>query len=112
MVPKTSRVAVRLEPDADFRAALPNDAKYGIGGIEVLAQLSLGPPTKVNSIRGSSNAVTKPISVSLGNKVRQASPGTKVYVRLNDIYRVNFKGQKIVDKRFNEIERTLSLVVK
>ncbi|MCI4671075.1 MAG: hypothetical protein MRZ79_23255 [Bacteroidia bacterium] len=112
MVPKTSRVQVRLEPDADFKAALPNDAKYGIGGIEVLAQLSLGPPTRVNSIPGQKNAVTKPVSVSLGNKVRQSSPGTKVYVRLNDIYRVNFKGQKIVDKRFNEVERTLSLVVK
>ncbi len=112
MVPKSSRVAVRLEPDDDFQAALPKDAGYGIGSIEVLAQLSLGPPTRVNSIRGSKDAVRKPIAVSLGNQVRQSSPGTKVYVRLNDIFRVNYKGKRIVDKRFNEVERTLSLVVK
>ncbi|MEO0895274.1 MAG: hypothetical protein AAFY71_02565 [Bacteroidota bacterium] len=112
MVPKTSRVQVRLEPDADFKAALPKDARYGIGGIEVLAQLSLGPPAKVNTIRGQSDAVTKPVNVSLGTQVRQSRPGTKVYVRLNDIYRLNYQGKRIVDKRFNEVERTLSLVVK
>ncbi|MEL6697422.1 MAG: hypothetical protein AAFU33_15610 [Bacteroidota bacterium] len=112
MVPKTSRVAVRIEPDADFKAALPKDARYGIRSIDVLAQLSLGPPAKVNAIRGSKNAVDKPIAVSLGTQVRQSRPGTKVYVRLNDIYRTNYKGQQIVDKRFTEVERTLSLVVK
>ncbi|MEM7656207.1 MAG: hypothetical protein AAF399_08775, partial [Bacteroidota bacterium] len=113
MVPKTSRVAVRLNPDQDFKGALPEDAKYGITSIDVLAQLSLGPPTKVNSVRGSKDAVGKPISVSLGTKVRQdARPGTKVYVKLNEIFRVNFQGKTVTDKRFSEIERTLSLVVR
>ncbi|MEM7370525.1 MAG: hypothetical protein AAF587_18080 [Bacteroidota bacterium] len=113
MVPKTSRIAVRLVPDSDFKSALPEDAKYGITSIDVLAQLSLGPPTKVNSVRGAKDAVNKPVSVALGTKVRQsARPGTKVYVRLNEVFRVNFQGKRVTDDRFREIERTLSLVVK
>ncbi|GAB4404176.1 MAG: hypothetical protein OHK0039_04220 [Bacteroidia bacterium] len=112
MVPKTSRVQVGLSPDDDFKSALPNDAKYGIGSIDVLAQLSLGPPTKVNAEGGSRDAVNNPINVSLGTQVRQqARPGTKVYIRINDIYRINFEGKTVPDNRFSEIERMLSLVV-
>ena len=44
-VSKNSKVQIRLEPDADFKSALPADANYGITSIDVLAQLSLGPPT-------------------------------------------------------------------
>ena len=113
LVPKTSRVAVRLIPDPDFKNALPEDAKYGVRSIDVLAQLSLGPPTKVNSVRGSNRVDERPIGVSLGIKVRQsARPGTKVYIRLNDIYRINALGKQIPEKRFKEMERTKSLIVK
>ena len=112
MVPKTSRVALRLEPDDDFQSALPEDAKYGISSIDVLAQLSLGPPTTVNQVNTAGGDATKPIQVALGTKVRQARVGTKVYVRINDIYRVNFKNHRVPDRRFSEVERTLSLVVK
>lgn len=112
MVPKTSRVALRLEPDDDFKSALPQDARYGITSIDVLAQLSLGPPTKVNGVNANGQDATKAISVSLGTKVRQARAGTKVYIRINQIYRKNFQGKSIPDKRFSEVERTLSLVVK
>jgi len=113
MVPKASRVQVGLDPDDDFKSALPNDAKYGITSIDVLAQLSLGPPTKVNSVRGTNDAVNSPVTVSLGTQVRQsARPGTKVYVRVNEIFRVNFQNKRIPDSRFSETERMLSLVVR
>ena len=113
MVSKTSRIAVRLEPDSDFKGALPEDAKYGITSIDVLAQLSLGPPTKVNSVRGSTDAVGSPVAVALGTQVRQsARPGTKIYIKINEVFRINFMGKKVPDTRFSEIERSLSLVVK
>lgn len=110
MVPKTSRIALRIEPDDDFRSALPEDAQYGITSVDVLAQLSLGPPTQVNQVNCAGQDATKSIEVALGTRVREARPGTKVYVRINEIYRVNFQ-KKRVPERFNEIERTLSLVV-
>ncbi|WNJ16243.1 GldM family protein [Pontibacter sp. G13] len=112
MIPKASRVSVRLEADPDFAAAMPQDANYGITSVDVLAQLALGPPTTVNSIRSKGKDATKGIAVNMGTKVRQARAGTKVYVRLNEIVRINFQKKPIPDKRFKEIERTLSLVVR
>ncbi len=110
-VPKTSRVQVRLVPDADFRSNLPEDARYMISSIDVLAQLSLGPPTKVNSVSANGKDATKAISVSLGTQVRQARPGTKVYIRINNIYRINFANKR-VEEKFTEVERMLSIVVR
>ncbi len=110
-VPKTSKVLVKVVPDNEFKGALPEDASYGITSVDVLAQLSLGPPQKVNSTPGGICS-ERPIQISLGTRVRQAPSNTKVYIRLNEIYRRNFKGQNIPDKRFSEVERTLSLVVK
>ncbi|MEL6652696.1 MAG: GldM family protein [Bacteroidota bacterium] len=110
-VPKTSRVQVRLVPDADFRSNLPEDARYMISSIDVLAQLSLGPPTKVNSVSASGKDATKAIAVSLGTQVRQARPGTKVYIRINNIYRINFANKR-VEEKFTEVERMLSIVVR
>jgi hypothetical protein len=111
MVPKSSRIQLRLEPDEDFAANLPSDARYSIGGVQVLAQLSLGPPTPINSINTGGQDATKPINVALGQGIRDARPGTKVYVKISDIARINFKNQRVVDGRFTEVERTLSLVV-
>jgi gliding motility-associated protein GldM len=112
MVPNTSRAAIKLIPDADFASSLPADARYQIGSIDVLAQLTLGPPTKVNTVNSNGRDATKAIDVPLGTEVRQARPGTKVYIRINNIYRVNFENRQIEDKRFSEVERTLSLVIK
>ncbi|MDP5171932.1 MAG: hypothetical protein NWR72_16905 [Bacteroidia bacterium] len=111
-VPKTSNVQVILNPDEDFKSALPQDAGYAISSIDVLAQLSLGPPQTVNSINASGQDATRPIAVSLGTQVRQARPGTTVYIRINDIYRVNFQKKRIPDTRFTEIEKIISIVVK
>lgn len=111
-VPKTSNVQVRLVPDEDFKSALPADAKYTISTIDVLAQLSLGPPQKVNEIAVNGRDATRPIQVSLGTRVRQARPGTTVYIRVNDVFRINFRNQRIKDTRFTEVEKTLSLVVR
>lgn len=111
-VPKTSSVQVRLVPDEDFKSSLPADSRYTISTIEVKAQLSLGPPQKVNEVNVNGADATRPIAVALGTRVRQARPGTTVYIVVNDIYRVNFQNQRIKDTRFSEIEKTISLVVR
>ncbi len=108
-IPATSRIQVYVKADPEFRAALPRDARYSVDQIEVLAGLSLGPPTRVEAARGSSN-MEEGVPVSLGTRVRQASRGTKVYVRIDKVYRINYKGQKIEDQRISELERTLSFV--
>jgi len=110
-VPATSRIQVYVKADPEFKAALPRDARYAVNQIDVLAALSLGPPTRVESARGSSD-MEKGVPVRLGTRVRQAGRGTKVFVRVGDISRVNYKGQKIEDKRITEMERTLSFVTR
>ncbi len=109
-IPKTSRLLVRIVPDPEFRQFMPNDARYGITKISVLGQLSLGPPKNVGLIEG--GRAEKGIKVSMPSPVRKARPGTKVYVRLEEIYRVNYRSKKIPETRFSEIERTLGLVTR
>ncbi len=112
-VSKSSRFAVRLVPDGDFLANLPSDARYGIGSVDVLAMLSLGPPKKVGTLNTDGRDATKGIAVKLGAEIRQSRrKGLNVYIRLNDIYRTNFQGKKVPDKRFPESERMLRVVVK
>lgn len=108
-IPPTSRIQVSVKSDPEFKAALPRDARYSVDQIEVLAGLSLGPPTRVESARGSSD-MENGVAVRLGTRVRQAGRGTKVYVRIDKIYRVNYRGEKIEDTRISELERTLSFV--
>jgi gliding motility-associated protein GldM len=110
-LPATSRIKIYIKADPEFRAALPRDARYSVNQVEVLAQLSLGPPTRVNTVRGS-NDMESGVQVSLGTRVRQARRGTKVYVRVDKISRINYKGDKIEDKRLSEMERTLSFVTR
>lgn len=110
-IPPTSRIQVAIKADPEFKAALPRDARYSVDQIEVLAALSLGPPTRVESARGSSD-MEKGVAVRLGTRVRQAGRGTKVFVRIDKIYRINYKGKKIEDKRISELERTLSFVTR
>ncbi len=110
-VPKGSRIQLRLVPDDDFKAALPTDARYGLTKVNVKAQLSLGPPTTVNSIPGPSDA-TQPFNVPLGSRVNQAPSNTKIYIEIEDIYRTNFQGKRIPDKRFYASELIKSFVVR
>jgi hypothetical protein len=51
-VPKASRILLQVEADKEFKESLPNDAKYGVTNVKILAQLSLGPPTTVGNASG------------------------------------------------------------
>ena len=107
-VSANSQIEVRVEPDPDFSANYPNDAMYGITSIDVLAQLSLGPPTVVNQVNTAGRDATEPIAIPLGTRVRQAKKGTTIMIRLNEVYRVNFLKKRIPDKRFSDLEKVMT----
>ena len=111
-VSKASRVCFSVSPDQEFKASLPNDARYELGQVEILAQLGLGAPQRVGAEDFSGKDAAGDLCLTMPAQVRQASAGTKVYYRVNGVFRKNFKGAKIEDKRFPEIERTKSLVTK
>jgi gliding motility-associated protein GldM len=110
-IPKRSGIFIQIEPDGDFRSALPRDARYGITGATVLAQLSLGPPQTVNQVGGASDAVGTRVKVALGRQVASANDGTTVFVRVEGVYRINFAGKQITEN-FSELERTIKFNVK
>ncbi len=110
-VPKNSRFQIKIVPDKDFKALFPEEANYGISSVDVLAQFSLGPPTKVNSVNGR-NANNGDLRVTLGTQVRQARPGTKVFMKINEVYRLNSFKQRIIDKRFSEVDKVLAITVR
>lgn len=98
MVPinKKSNCVIRLKPDKEFEQLYPKDAKYIITGVELLAQRSLGPASKVGSnYNGAGRDATRGLPISLANKLKSDSPGTTIYFKVNSIIRVNSKNQKI-----------------
>ena len=109
-VPKRGAIGVKINPNADFASALPQDARYAVSGATVLDQLSLGPPKTLNRVGAQGNAV-KGFTVPLGREVGQARAGTTVFVRVEDIYRVNFAGKRVKEP-FSELERTIKFNVK
>lgn len=111
-IPKNSRIDVVVVPDPEFKAALPNDARYEISSIAVKAGLSLGPPTTVNNLNLSGQDATKPIPIRLGAQVAQAPSNTKVYIEIEDIYRKNFQNKLIRERLFSLSDKTLSIVVR
>lgn len=110
-IPKTSRVLVRIKPDEEFRAALPNDARYGISTVDILLQDDgSSPPRKVETTEG--GRAEQGIKIKLPPEVRNAPGSVKVYLRVDEVYRLNYRNQRKPDKRFSEMERTLGVAVR
>lgn len=104
-------VDVKLKPDLEFATALPQDAAYEIGEVEILLKDGLGPPKVVDRLNYSGRDASKnPIRIRMPSEVNQARSGASVYIRMNQIYRKNFANRKIEDDRITQIEKTLSFV--
>ena len=106
-ISKKSNAMVKLKPDSDFKAALPQDARYVVSNVSLLAQKSLGAPTKVGSYRGGGGTVKCP----LGNKLKNDPPGTKIYFKIDKIYRKNFRGKK-VEEKFGDRDLYIGAVIR
>jgi len=110
-IPKKSDMTVKIVPDADFLAALPADARYQLSSVKLRVARGLGAPVNVDEVNGSGKDASKGVSLSLGTALINDPPGTKIYLEIDNIYRVNFKNQKI-EESFILAERTLGAVVK
>ncbi len=102
---------VRLKPDNDFASALPGDARYTIGTIDLLAQKSLGAPTKVGGTSGGGKDAVKGLPVETGGALKSEVPGTKIYFKIDHIYRINFQ-KKSVEEKFVDRELYIGAVIK
>jgi hypothetical protein len=109
-IPKKSTLTVKIVPDKEFLEKLPADARYEIGTARVLVQRGLGVPKEVTNTNASGKDARTGISVPLGTSLQNDNAGTKIYVVVDKIYRVNFKSQK-VEENFIETERMVGAVI-
>ena len=112
LIPRTSRLNLRVIPDPEFLEAYPMDARYGFTTVDVMIQQDMGTPKVVKTVNGLTREGTKGVSIDLGPDVEKAFPGTTIYLRINEIFRKNFAGQDLPEKRFTESERIIGLVVR
>ena len=107
-ISKKSSCKIMIKPDTDFKTALPKDARYVVTNVALLAQESLGAPTKKGSFGGGGGTV----KCSLGSKLRGTQPGTKIYFRIGDVKRKNFRNKVVNDVQFGERDLMIGAVVK
>ena len=105
---KGSRIKIYVKPDKEFQRGLPMDARYIIKNAVVKVKKGLGAATPVKNL--GSSGINKPLSFSLATLTRGIPPGTKFYIQMDGIYRVNFAGKKI-EEPFSRRELTISGVV-
>ncbi len=108
---KKSSCTVRIKPDSDFKAALPKDARYSVSSVSLKSARSLGAPQTVGSFSGNGKNAEKGIVINLGSKLKSDPPGTKIYFKLEKVYRLNFKNQR-VEENFGEIDLYIGAVIK
>ncbi len=100
-----------LKADPEFVAAMPEDANYQIGEVEILLKDGLGPARIVKRMNFRGNDANRSFQrIRMPVEVSQARPGSLVYIRIKEVYRKNYRNQLIEDTRIEEIERTLSFV--
>ncbi|MEO0472135.1 MAG: GldM family protein [Bacteroidota bacterium] len=106
------RFAIKLTPNADFRRLMPNDANYGIQRVLVKLKSGMTGARLVRTINTAGRDASAAIRLSMPTDIQQARPGDKVFIVLEGIYRKNYRGEKIEDRRFGEYERTISFEIK
>jgi len=95
-ISKKSYVLIRLKPDPGFAAQHPEAVDYHIDAIDLLAQRSLGAPTRVASYNAADEDPLQGIRCYLGNKLKNDPPGTKIYFHIKGIYRDSASGRVAV----------------
>lgn len=103
-------VTVKLIPDADFRGALKKDARYVASTVTLKYKPGLGAARTIKSYSGKD--IQKGIKVNLNQgALRQAPPGTKIFIEVEDVSRVNFQNKKI-DEAMPRVTRVIQGVIK
>lgn len=111
-VPATASFSLKLSPDADFAQLMPKDARYRIRTVKVLLKDGLQPPRVVASYNVSGQDPRGGIPISMPAEVRQARPGSRVFIQIDGIERINFRGEAIADNRFAPAELIFGLEIR
>lgn len=110
-IPKSSKCRVRVLPDEGFKEIYGNDARYSISRIELFAHRSLGAAHKIGKYSGNGKDAEKGVEVKLGNKLKNEAPGTKIYLKLDEVYRLNYKNKRI-EVPLSDDAKVLDFIVK
>ncbi len=108
-IPANSRFSVRLVPDPEFRRSLPRDARYGVQSVEFLLKDGLQPARVVGQTNLQGRDATQPLQLRVPSEVLRARSGSKLFIRVNGIHRVNYQGNRVPDQRFSEWDRTFAI---
>ncbi|MGQ9863240.1 MAG: type IX secretion system motor protein PorM/GldM [Bacteroidia bacterium] len=109
-VSPNANVKVKIVPDRDFATALPQDARYTLSKVEILVQKGLGGAQKVADIAQTKVAASPTLNVDLSDYSRGVPAGSKVYVRIGSVDRVNFQNKQ-VPEFFNINELTTGITL-
>ncbi|MEO0895276.1 MAG: GldM family protein [Bacteroidota bacterium] len=110
--PAASRINVKIKPDTEFLQQFPRDARYEAKEIVVLLETGMGTPRQVKTINLAGKNLGNGVNITLPAAVRQAPRGSKVYVQLKEVKRINFRGQKEKEGRISPYESTLSFSIR
>ena len=110
---KKETVNYAVEPDREFLAALPADARYKIKGMSVKVQEGLGPPEPAPGFSNvSSGVAARPvIPIPLGQVTRGAGSSASIIVEADEIVRVNYLNAEIKEV-FSRQERAVQFKTK
>lgn len=111
-VAKGSRVTLKVVPDPEFKAALPQDARYEITAVAVYKQCGLNPPSKAGGTKLSGRDAAAGLDFPIPQEAFQCSSGSKIFFEVEDVARKNFQSKIVVDPRFTLYEKSISVTTK
>lgn len=110
-VSPNSRMTIRVIPDREFLASLPDDARYRIKTLEVRLKDRIGPPRLIGTVDISGSDATRAIPVRLTSEVRQARRGSTLIIQVKGISRKNFKNELIPVPGISAYESSMAVIL-
>ncbi|MCB9233480.1 MAG: gliding motility protein GldM [Bacteroidia bacterium] len=108
-ISKRGKVKIRVRPDEDFKAFLPKDARYRVKSVKLLYQSGMLPPKTITVINTTNMNIMNGIEVNLyEGDIRQSSPGDRVYIEIDKVFRVNFQNEE-VEEPIPLVERMIKI---
>ncbi|MEM6346223.1 MAG: hypothetical protein AAF927_20200 [Bacteroidota bacterium] len=111
-IPASSRITVKLLADREFKNLLAKDARYGAERIVIKLKDGLQPARVINTMPVNGLLSESDMRVILGTEGTRAKAGSKIFITIEGVYRLNYRGEKIPDKRLSELDRTVSFTVR
>ncbi|MEL6653296.1 MAG: hypothetical protein AAFQ87_21070 [Bacteroidota bacterium] len=110
-IPAGSRIKVKLAADSDFKALLDKDARYGAQSIVIRLKDGIQPARVVNTIPVNGLLSEREKRINLGTEAVRARPGSKIFITVEGVYRLNYRGEKIPEN-LSELDRTVSFTLR